>query len=79
MTDWVAPERRRPYRLVSIVVLGFIAAILLLPTAVFAVVSGLGLVRLPYQLFLVQQRLPTVFPLHMIASGLALILIPIAA
>ena len=35
--------------------------------------------RCPTSSFVVLQRLPWVFPLHMIASGLALILIPIAA
>jgi len=40
---------------------------------------GLGLAPLPYDLLLVLQRLPIVFPMHMIASGLALILIPITA
>ena len=40
---------------------------------------ALGLLPLPYPLFLVLQRLPIAFPLHMIASGLALVLIPIAA
>ncbi len=40
---------------------------------------ALGLLPLPYPLFLVLQRLPIAFPLHMVASGLALILIPIAA
>jgi len=44
-----------------------------------AIALGLGLLPLPYPLFLVLNRLPVAFPLHMIASGLALILIPIAA
>jgi len=44
-----------------------------------AIALGLGLLPLPYPLFVVLQRLPVAFPLHMIASGLALILIPIAA
>jgi hypothetical protein len=47
--------------------------------ALGAIALGLGLLPLPYPLFLVLQRLPAAFPLHMIASGLALILIPIAA
>jgi uncharacterized membrane protein len=49
------------------------------PTALFALAFGFGLLPLPYELFLVLQRQPLAFPLHMIASGLALILIPIAA
>lgn len=49
------------------------------PAALTAIALGLGLLPLPYQLFLVLDRLPVAFPMHMIASGLALILIPIAA
>lgn len=47
--------------------------------ALGAIAFGFGLLPLPYPLFLVLQRLPVAFSLHMIASGLALILIPIAA
>ena len=49
------------------------------PVAFGAIALGLGLLPLPYPLFVVLQRLPLAFPLHMVASGLALILIPIAA
>src|SRR6266446_6475804 len=59
------------YRLAAFIVLG-------LPMALLAVASGLGLLPLPYQLFLVLQRTPIAFSLHMIASGLALLLIPVA-
>jgi hypothetical protein len=52
---------------------------LVVPVGLVAVALGFGLIRLPYELFLVVQRLPLLFPLHMIASGVALILIPIAA
>ena len=44
-----------------------------------AIASGLGLAPLPYDLLLVLRQLPIVFTTHMIASGLALILIPITA
>lgn len=43
-----------------------------------AIALGFGAMPLPHALYLVLQRLPIVFPLHMIASGLALILIPLA-
>lgn len=43
-----------------------------------AIALGSGSMPLPHPLYLVLQRLPIVFPLHMIASGLALILIPCA-
>ena len=52
-------------------------AVLVVPVGVFAVMSGAGLVKLPYGLYLVAQRLPVVFPVHMIASGLTLLLIPV--
>jgi hypothetical protein len=59
--------------------LAIIVSLLVGPVGVGAVALGLGLLPLPYPLFLVLQRLPVAFPLHMVASGLALILIPIAA
>ncbi len=59
--------------------LGFIVLLLCIPAALTALALGFGLLPLPYELFLVLRRLPVVFPLHMTASGLALILIPIAA
>jgi hypothetical protein len=61
------------------IVFAIIVFLLAGPVALGAVALGLGLAPLPYPLFLVQQRLPFAFPLHMVASGLALILIPIAA
>lgn len=38
--------------------------------------SALGLLRLPHALWLLDVRLPGIFRLHMIASGLGLILLP---
>ena len=52
-------------------------AVLVVPVGVFAMASGAGLVKLPYGLYLVARRLPVVFPIHMIASGLAMLLIPL--
>ena len=51
-------------------------AVLVVPVGVVALASGAGLVKLPYGLYLVARRLPIVFPMHMIASGLTLLLIP---
>ena len=52
-------------------------AVLVVPVGVFALASGAGLVKPPYGLYLVARRLPVVFPIHMIASGLAMLLIPL--
>ena len=52
---------------------------LVIPTGLTAIALGLGWLDLPYELLLVLRRLPLLFPAHMIASGAALILIPIAA
>src|SRR5262249_52790430 len=60
-------------------ILALIAGLLVIAVALVAVALGLQLLRLPYELFVVLQRQPVAFPLHMIASGLALLLIPIAA
>lgn len=50
--------------------------LLALPTGIVAVTQGLGAIPLPYNLFLVDQSLPGIFKLHMLASGAALLLIP---
>ena len=73
------PTIHRAAAIAAVVVIGLIPALLALPTALLALISGFGLTQLPYPLFLVLQKLPIVFPLHMITSSLALILIPIAA
>ena len=54
-----------------------VIAVFVVPVGVIAVASGAGFVKLPYGLYLVTQRLPVVFSIHMIASGLAMLLIPI--
>lgn len=50
--------------------------LLALPTGIVAVSQGLGAIPLPYNLFVVDERLPGIFKLHMLASGAALLLIP---
>lgn len=51
--------------------------LLAVPTGIVAVSQGLGAIALPYNLFLVDERLPGIFKLHMLASGAALLLIPL--
>jgi len=59
--------------------LAVICGVLLLavPTGIVAVSQGLGAIPLPYNLFIVDERLPGIFKLHMLASGAALLLIPL--
>ena len=66
--------RQRCVKLIWALIVVSVAA----PIGLVAISLGLRLAPLPYELFVVWQRLPIVFPLHMIASGVALILIPIA-
>ena len=47
------------------------------PTGFVALSQGLGAIALPYNLFVVDQRLPGIFKLHMLASGGAMLLIPL--
>lgn len=48
-----------------------------MPVAAIAFLSGVGLVRLPYEMYLLAERLPVIFRLHMAASALALLLLPL--
>jgi Predicted membrane protein (DUF2306) len=52
--------------------------VLSFPVGVLAIGTAAGLVRLPFELSLLDQRLPMLFRAHMAASGLALLLVPIA-
>jgi hypothetical protein len=78
MLDLTPITRRRLHAVVA-AISALIVAVLLVPTALMAIALGLGLAPLPYDLLLVLRQLPIVFATHMIASGLALILIPITA
>jgi uncharacterized membrane protein len=79
MTDLARVAARRGPSPVTEAILALIVALLVFPVAVIAIALGIGLLQLPYELMLVLQRRPVALPLHMVASGLALILIPIAA
>src|SRR5712691_4040226 len=52
--------------------------VLSFPVALFAIGTAAGLLRLPYELALVDQRLPVLFRAHMASAGLALLLVPSA-
>lgn len=46
--------------------------------ALVALASGFGILALPFEMWLLDQRLPAVFRVHMVASALALLLLPAA-
>ncbi|MGZ5919175.1 MAG: DUF2306 domain-containing protein, partial [Hyphomicrobium sp.] len=51
--------------------------LLAIPTGLVAVSEGAALMPLPFNLHLVDVELPGIFRLHMLASGAALLLIPL--
>jgi hypothetical protein len=50
---------------------------LAVPTGLVALIEGVRLMPLPYNLHVVDERLPGIFQLHMLASGAALVLMPV--
>ncbi len=52
--------------------------VLSLPVGLVAIGTAAGLLRLPYELALLEQRLPILFRAHMMSAGLALMLVPSA-
>jgi len=50
---------------------------LAVPTGVVALIEGAGAMPLPFNLHVVDERLPGIFKLHMLASGAALVLMPL--
>jgi hypothetical protein len=59
----------------ALVALGIGLAVIV---AVVALGSGSGLIALPFEMALVDRRLPVVFRIHMLASAIVLLLIPVA-
>ncbi len=45
--------------------------------AVIAIGSGLGSIALPFEMWLLDQKMPLIFRLHMVTSGAALLLFPV--
>lgn len=77
---FVSPSRPDRGRRASILATASLALVvtlgLVVPTAVVAIAEGAGALELPFNLFVVDERLPIVFRLHMLASGAALALLP---
>ncbi|CEJ85011.1 conserved membrane hypothetical protein [Hyphomicrobium sp. GJ21] len=53
-----------------------ITMVLVVPVGLVALGSGAGVIALPYEMFELARRAPLLFPAHMIASALALLLAP---
>jgi uncharacterized membrane protein YozB (DUF420 family) len=64
-------------RLGTIAAAGALLA-LAIPTGLIALTQGAGLMPLPFNLQVVVERLPGIFQVHMLASGAALLLMPLA-
>lgn len=52
-------------------------ALLIVPVGVVAIGSGSGLIALPFEMHLVDLKLPGVFRVHMLASALVLLMLPV--
>ncbi len=60
------------------VALAWLCVIVSVIVGVVALGSGLGMIALPFEMWLLDQRLPAVFRVHMVASAIALLMLPIA-
>jgi hypothetical protein len=74
--EFVSRTRRLAARTPRLAAISLVL-LLAVPTGLVAVAQGLGTLQLPFNLFLVDQRLPGIFKLHMLASGAAMLLIPL--
>jgi Predicted membrane protein (DUF2306) len=74
--EFVSRARHRASQTPRLAVI-FLVLLLAVPTALVAIAEGATLIPLPFNLFVVDQRLPGIFKLHMLASGAALLLIPL--
>lgn len=52
--------------------------LLAVPVGLAALASSAGVLRLPFELMLIDRKIPLTFRLHMISAGLALVMMPIA-
>jgi uncharacterized membrane protein len=53
-----------------------IGLLLIVPVGIVAMLSGAGLVRLPFEMFVLAERLPFLFRAHMLSAAAALLLLP---
>ena len=57
--------------------MGAVGLALLTGVGVVALASGSGFIALPYEMFVLDQRVPVVFRLHMLSSAMALLMLPV--
>lgn len=67
----------KPSRLIARIAILFITIVLVIPVGLVALGSGTGSIALPYEMFELASRAPLLFPAHMIAAALALLLAPV--
>ena len=61
----------------SRVLISSICVLLIAPVGAVALLSGAGMIRLPVEMFLLAERAPIIFRLHMLSGAAALLLLPI--
>lgn len=71
------PFRRNGSHALVRFVIAAVLALLVIPVGLVAIGSGLGLISLPFEMHLLDERMPVIFRVHMIASAGALLLIPL--
>lgn len=62
----------------AVIVLAVLLTALIGAVALVAMMSAFGVIRLPFEMALVAERMPVLFPLHMATSAAALVLLPVA-
>jgi hypothetical protein len=78
ITDQTTPSGAGEFVSRLLLVIAICALIsLAFPTGLIALVEGVGAMPLPFNLHVVDERLPGIFKLHMLASGAALLLMPL--
>ncbi len=55
----------------------FIILLLSIPVGLVAIGSGTGVIALPFEMFVLDARMPVIFRIHMVTSAVALLLAPL--
>lgn len=73
-TARVNPRRVSPLWQISC---ALIIALLVVPVGVVALGSGFGIIRLPFEMYVLAENMPVIFRAHMVTSAMALLLAPV--